>query len=93
MLRFHCSFALKIYIQPSFLLTDCGLNANWITGFDGTKGYIAMQSPLSANVPDFWTTVFENDLALIVMITKISEVSSLAGSLSLDLLFSRSYLD
>ncbi|XP_054836818.1 tyrosine-protein phosphatase non-receptor type 7 [Eublepharis macularius] len=50
------------------------INANYIRGYDGQeKAYIATQGPMLNTVNDFWTMVWQEQVPLIVMLTKLKE--------------------
>jgi len=47
------------------------INANRLT--DGFTNYVSCQAPLSSTFGDFWRMVWEQDVSVIVMLTKIHE--------------------
>nr|DBA31129.1 TPA: hypothetical protein GDO54_007029 [Pyxicephalus adspersus] len=50
------------------------INANFIRGYGGTeKTFIATQGPMINTVNDFWQMVWQEDVPVIVMITKLKE--------------------
>ncbi|EIW70551.1 hypothetical protein M231_07763 [Tremella mesenterica] len=50
---------------------DCDyINASFVQPRGTTRRYIATQGPLDATICDFWTLVWEQDVRVIVMITK-----------------------
>ncbi|XP_060089233.1 tyrosine-protein phosphatase non-receptor type 7 [Heteronotia binoei] len=50
------------------------INANYIRGYDGQeKAYIATQGPMLNTVNDFWTMVWQEQVPVIVMLTKLKE--------------------
>ncbi|XP_010073723.1 PREDICTED: tyrosine-protein phosphatase non-receptor type 7 [Pterocles gutturalis] len=56
------------------LKEDSYINANYITGYTGRpREYIATQGPMLNTVTDFWEMVWQEEVPLIVMITKLQE--------------------
>nr|XP_020638202.1 tyrosine-protein phosphatase non-receptor type 7 isoform X1 [Pogona vitticeps] len=52
----------------------CYINANYIRGYAGQeKAYIATQGPMLNTVNDFWMMVWQEEVPLIVMLTKLKE--------------------
>jgi protein tyrosine phosphatase len=49
------------------------INANLLTKGNTESAYIACQAPLPNTIPDFWKMVWEQHIAVIVMLTKLSE--------------------
>ncbi|XP_075396644.1 tyrosine-protein phosphatase non-receptor type 7 isoform X1 [Tenrec ecaudatus] len=50
------------------------INANYIRGYDGQeKVYIATQGPMPNTVADFWEMVWQEEVSLIVMLTRLRE--------------------
>ncbi|XP_069489690.1 tyrosine-protein phosphatase non-receptor type 7 isoform X1 [Ambystoma mexicanum] len=50
------------------------INANYIRGFEGQeKVFIATQGPMMNTVNDFWEMVWQEDVPVIIMITKLKE--------------------
>jgi len=49
------------------------INANYISGMNGSHTYIASQGPLKHTTNDFWKMVWEEKCDTIVMLTKIRE--------------------
>nr|XP_056701001.1 tyrosine-protein phosphatase non-receptor type 7 [Euleptes europaea] len=50
------------------------INANYIRGYEGQeKAYIATQGPMLNTVNDFWTMVWQEQVPVIVMLTKLKE--------------------
>ena len=67
-------------LQYIFFVGCDYINANWIRGFNSPSEFIATQGPLASTVPHFWQMILENNVQLIVMLTKLSEVSKAGGS-------------
>ncbi|KAJ3273869.1 hypothetical protein HDV01_003847 [Terramyces sp. JEL0728] len=49
------------------------INASFLTSLNGSKKYIATQGPVPQSFGDFWQMVWEQNTAVIVMITKEEE--------------------
>lgn len=50
------------------------INANYIKGYEGReKVFIATQGPMLNTVTDFWEMVWQEDVPVIIMITKLKE--------------------
>jgi len=49
------------------------INANYIRGFQNNKAYIATQAPIRDTFADFWRLIYEQQVHLIVMLTKLTE--------------------
>lgn len=53
---------------------DSYINANYIQGYSGKeKAYIATQGPMPNTINDFWTMVWQEEVPLIIMLTKLKE--------------------
>ncbi|XP_069134506.1 tyrosine-protein phosphatase 10D-like isoform X3 [Argopecten irradians] len=49
------------------------INANYIPGYKFEREYIACQGPLPGTIVDFWQMVWEQDVPIIVMLTRCKE--------------------
>ncbi|CAG5123098.1 unnamed protein product [Candidula unifasciata] len=50
------------------------INANYISGLDSSRDYIATQGPLTRTVSDFWRMVWEQNVSVIVMLADFEEL-------------------
>ena len=48
------------------------INANYLSGYDGSTRYIATQGPKKETVDAFWRMVWENKVNLVAMLTGMS---------------------
>ena len=49
------------------------INANYIPGYRSQREYIASQGPIPSTIDDFWRMVWEQSVAIIVMLTLCTE--------------------
>lgn len=66
-------------VQSEFIasLTPCAFSPQ---GYDGKeKVYIATQGPMPNTVADFWEMVWQEEVALIVMLTQLRESKEVRG--------------
>lgn len=49
------------------------VNASFLDGYRGRNAYIATQGPLAHTVAHFWRMVWQHNVAIIVMLTKLKE--------------------
>ena len=70
----------RVILQHPLAPNQCDfINANWIRGEGEAKSFIAAQGPLERSTPHFWQMVMENDVALLVMLTKLKEKKIIPG--------------
>ena len=53
--------------------TNDYINASWIKSA-GQQSFIAAQGPLSHTVPQFWQMIAENNVTVIMTLTKLTEM-------------------
>lgn len=49
------------------------INANFVFDEKNRQSYVCCQAPLSSTMGDFWKMIWEQDICIIVMITKLRE--------------------
>jgi len=63
----------RVKLRPSSTPGSDYINANYIDGYKKRAAYIACQGPLDSTIEDFWTMVWEQDISIIVMVTRVEE--------------------
>ncbi|XP_069126879.1 receptor-type tyrosine-protein phosphatase eta-like [Argopecten irradians] len=58
--------------DPEDLSTDF-INANYIPGYNSPREYIASQGPIPSTIDDFWRMIWEQNVAICVMLTLCKE--------------------
>eukprot|EP01095_Lingulamoeba_sp_RSL-Kostka_P002657 TRINITY_DN13570_c0_g1_i1.p1 TRINITY_DN13570_c0_g1~~TRINITY_DN13570_c0_g1_i1.p1 ORF type:complete len:304 (-),score=82.84 TRINITY_DN13570_c0_g1_i1:110-1021(-) len=51
------------------------INASYLPGMSGSNTYISCQAPLPSTIHDFYNMILDNDVSVIVMLTKLMENS------------------
>ncbi|XP_061180746.1 uncharacterized protein LOC133189382 isoform X2 [Saccostrea echinata] len=69
------------YDHSRVVLSDCPdndyINANYIKDVEGEERYIATQGPRKNTVQDFWAMIWQENIYVIVMVTKLIEGSKI----------------
>ncbi|XP_069823904.1 receptor-type tyrosine-protein phosphatase eta-like [Dendropsophus ebraccatus] len=66
--------ASRVVLSSPGDLTQDYINASYIPGYNQPKEFIAAQGPLPNTANDFWRMIWENDVRVIVMLTKCVEL-------------------
>ncbi|XP_061180752.1 receptor-type tyrosine-protein phosphatase alpha-like [Saccostrea echinata] len=53
------------------------INANYIKDVEGKRRYIATQGPRKNTIQDFWAMIWQENIRVIVMVTKLTEGSTI----------------
>ncbi|KAH9525280.1 hypothetical protein Btru_000938 [Bulinus truncatus] len=69
----HSRVKLKVIPEDPHAQHDY-INANFISGTDSTRDYIATQGPLARTVTDFWRMAWEQKVSIIVMLSAFEEM-------------------
>ncbi|KAK0052615.1 serine-rich adhesin for platelets-like isoform X1 [Biomphalaria pfeifferi] len=69
----HSRVKLKVIPEDPHAQHDY-INANFISGADTSRDYIATQGPLSRTVADFWRMIWEQKVSVIVMLSDFEEM-------------------
>ncbi|XP_013091166.2 mucin-17-like isoform X2 [Biomphalaria glabrata] len=69
----HSRVKLKVIPEDPHAQHDY-INANFISGADTSRDYIATQGPLTRTVADFWRMVWEQKVSVIVMLSDFEEM-------------------
>uniref|UniRef100_A0A2C9K073 Uncharacterized protein n=1 Tax=Biomphalaria glabrata TaxID=6526 RepID=A0A2C9K073_BIOGL len=69
----HSRVKLKVIPEDAHAQHDY-INANFISGADTSRDYIATQGPLTRTVADFWRMVWEQKVSVIVMLSDFEEM-------------------
>eukprot|EP00463_Aulacantha_scolymantha_P002055 TRINITY_DN2706_c0_g1_i1.p1 TRINITY_DN2706_c0_g1~~TRINITY_DN2706_c0_g1_i1.p1 ORF type:complete len:89 (-),score=12.04 TRINITY_DN2706_c0_g1_i1:368-634(-) len=49
------------------------INASYIANTSGVKAYIASQAPLPHTLNDFWKMIWDKEIPVVIMLTKLEE--------------------
>ncbi|BFZ57307.1 hypothetical protein PYCC9005_004358 [Savitreella phatthalungensis] len=63
----------RVRLQDTSQITSDYVNASFLHNSASDRYYIATQGPLAATTRDFWQVVWENDVRVVVMLTKVVE--------------------
>ena len=64
----------RVYLRPIRGVEGSDyINASFIDGYKDRSGYIATQAPMENTVDDFWRMIWEYNVTMLVMLTKLDE--------------------